>query len=120
MGEPQTRRGAGPGQSRWDRRRKPRFPLQLRCRVSSCWGTLAGMAGTTRDISRCGALVEFRDLPPTYSLPAVGEEALLEIDLPNAGNFTPRRLQCVARVVRVTGADSKRYAVAFDFGRVII
>lgn len=88
--------------------------------MSFRWERPAEMAGMTHDISRSGVLVEFRDAEHAQSLPAVGEAALLEIDLPSTPDFSPRYLECLARVVRVAGDKREHPAVAFEFGQVSV
>ncbi len=99
-----------------ERRRGKRYALRLACRVTSPDGRFEELRGTTADISRTGVRVVFLDDVPQLNLQA-GEIACVLIDLPRSPCFTPRQLECIARVVRSADNGCAGPATAFELIR---
>ncbi len=101
-----------------ERRRGRRFPLSLPCSVSSPSSEFSQLTGATLNMSRSGVLVAFRNVEPSCVLPTVGEIALVLIDLPVSQSFSPRCLECMAQVVRISNQGTDHPEVAMELRRV--
>jgi hypothetical protein len=101
-----------------DRRRGQRFSLSLACSCLSPASKFGQLAGTTLDMSRTGVLARLTKPGASEVLPQAGETARLEIDLPASPIFSPRFLNCMARVVRVVDVETDHITVAFELRRV--
>jgi len=62
------------------------------------------VAGITRDMSSSGILVRLKDVEISSQLSRVGEVVRAVIDLPHSPHISPRFLECMAEVTRVTEA----------------
>ncbi len=100
-----------------ERRRGKRYLLRLACRVTSWDGHFEEMLGTTTDISRTGVRVVFSDEVAPLKL-HIGETACVLVDLPHSPYFTPRKLECICRVVRIGDEDPTRPTAAFEIARI--
>ena len=90
-----------------ERRRGRRFGLHLSCRIHC--SSRAEVGGLTEDISRSGLRVAFTGQD---SVPAVGEQVRIVIDLPSSPEISPRCLECAAEAVRAP-RDDAHHTVAF-------
>jgi hypothetical protein len=69
-------------------------------------------------MSRTGVLVKFSHRGASEVLPKVGEIAFLEIDLPSSQSISPRFLDCVGVVVRISEVEADHLEVAFELRRL--
>jgi hypothetical protein len=99
-----------------ERRRGKRYLLRLACRVTSWDGHFEEMLGTTTDMSRTGVRVVFLDEVAPLKL-HIGETACVLVDLPRSPYFTPRKLECICRVVRIEDKDPAGPTAAFEIVR---
>jgi len=99
-----------------ERRRGRRFPLRLNCRLCPVLMEKAVFAGTVINISRSGILMALdsaeisRVLRPDAVVRVV-------VDLPRHPLFSPRCLECTARVVRIVVAKAQTQ-VAVEIGQI--
>jgi hypothetical protein len=105
---------AGPS----DRRRKCRFKMQLECRVSSPEMRFDELIGITGDVSRSGAFVVFRGRQTSAGLMQAGERARIMIELPHDSSSSPRCLDCMSKVLRVTDAGADGFCATFEIQRM--
>ena len=99
-----------------ERRHAPRFRLRLSCRLCLISLEKEEFAGTLINISRSGILVTLASAGLSR-LPRPDEQVRLTVDLPRHPLFSPRCLECAARVVRVVAAQDKTH-VAVEIGRM--
>ncbi len=107
-------------QSSLDRRQAQRHEVTRPCRVVRVAEAAGEAAGVTSNVSRTGMLVRFPEVEVTGELPKIGEQARVEIDLPPNPAFSPRVLECQARVVRVGDPSTADTALAFEVLRMEI
>jgi hypothetical protein len=92
-----------------NRRTKERLDLRLVCRtgpgtVLSALGATSRNIGLTENLSRSGLLMKWLD---EVSLPAIGSELTVDIELPADSSFGPRLMRCRSTVVRIfTDSDA--------------
>jgi hypothetical protein len=101
-----------------DRRRRRRFEMRLACRVLSPERRFEALTGTTHDVGRSGALVVFRGQRSSAGRMQVGELARLILEMPRHPDFSPRCLECKARVVRIDSAGEGRFSVGYRIQRM--
>jgi PilZ domain len=99
-----------------ERRRGRRFNLRLGCRVCTVSTERVEFPGTVVNISRSGILVAF-DLAQVAGVLGPDHEVRVVIDLPRHPLFSPRCLECTARVVRMVVAKAQTQ-VAFEIGQM--
>ena len=76
------------------------------------------LIGTTLDVGRSGALVMFRGQPASAGRLQVGERARLVLELPRHTDFSPRCLECKAKVARIDMAGQDRFSVGYKIQRM--
>ena len=103
-----------------DRRREARLAVERPCRVAPESPESEKLSGKTLNVSRSGILIHFPDCEMPDDLPQVGEQARVAIDLPPSENYTPRTLECSARVVRSEESAGNPPALAFKIQRMQI
>ena len=101
-----------------DRRRRRRFEMRLSCRVFSPEMRFEALIGITLDVGRSGALVMFRGQPASAGRLQVGERARLVLELPRHTDFSPRCLECKAKVMRIDVAGEDRFSVGYKIQRM--
>lgn len=69
-------------------------------------------------MSRSGVAVTFEQVRVSDVRLAVGETVRLVIDLPHSANISPRYLECMVRVVRVTEVGTDSASAAFGVHRI--
>jgi hypothetical protein len=74
----------------------------------------------TTNVSRSGMLVRFPAAGLSGELPRVGEQARVVIELPPSTNYSPRSLECFARVVRAEEPAGGVPCLAFEVERMQI
>ncbi len=110
---------AGIDASGLDRRQAQRHDVERPCRVM-LESKQEAETGVTRNISRSGMLVRFPEVELAGALPEVGEEARVVIDLPPSEHYSPRVLECYARVVRTSAPAGEDQALALEVIRMQI
>ena len=103
-----------------DRRHETRHAVERPCRVAPESSHADRLKGTTANVSRSGVLVRFPECFMLGELPRVGEQARVVIDLPPSADYSPRTLECSARVVRSEEALGDAPALAFEVQRMQI
>jgi hypothetical protein len=101
-----------------DRRRWRRFEMRLACRILSPEMRFEALIGITHDVGRSGALVMLRGQPASAGWMRVGDRARLMLELPRHTNFSPRCLECKAKVVRIDIAGEDRFSVGYKIQRM--
>lgn len=98
-----------------NRRGDQRIEIRLPCRLlfPSIWaGSLDALTG---DLHRKGLLVDCQ-LQPGSVLPAVGDRATVQIELPPSQDFSPKCLRCDATLIRMKQLGHSQY----QFGMQIV
>jgi hypothetical protein len=97
-------------------RRDPRYEVQLNCRVVSPLPSFSELVGVTLNMSRSGLLAVFGDAPSSDEGPSVGTPVRIAVELPGSSGKSPRYIECMGRVARVSDQAAARQ-VAFALQR---
>ncbi len=98
------------------RPRERRSSLRLGCCVRPVSADNVALPGTVMHISRSGVLVAL-DAAPLSWTPRPYDMVRVVVDLPRHPLFSPRCLECFARVVRIDDAEAQTQ-VAFEITRM--
>jgi hypothetical protein len=99
-----------------ERRRGRRFSLRLGCRVCPASTEKVEFAGTVVNISRSGILMGF-DSAEVSRVLRPDDVVRVVMDLPRHPLFSPRSLECTARVVRIVVAKTQTQ-LAVEIGQM--
>jgi hypothetical protein len=101
-----------------DRRQELRHAVERPCLVTSNDLVPEALDGVTMNISRAGVLIRFPKSDIVCSLPKVGANARVVIDLPPSSNYAPRSLECTGRVVRDAESSDDAPVLALHIERM--
>jgi len=107
-----------PREASIERRRGRRFSLRLSCRACPVSTERVEFAGTVINISRSGILVGL-DSAQISRVLRPDDVVRVVVDLPRHPLFSPRCLECTAKVVRMVAAEAQT-RVAFEIGQMRI
>jgi hypothetical protein len=97
-----------------NRRDSARMEVRLKCHVTSPLSWPPRVTGVTENISRSGILMLWQSEEPGASLPRIGEQVTVDIELPANHGFGQKCIHCQATVVRVTPVEKNAARVALN------